>query len=541
MTSVKGKKFLAVILAAAVCVCMLAVPETVSAKSKSYLRFTNVSAHKTVQRGKSFKVKYNTSKKYRHYKIKWRSSDTKTASISSNGTIKAKKDGTVTITGSVKNHSSLNDKCTVTVRKSVSKVSISGIYSGYVMNSGETKKLKGKVSPTDATDTSIKWSSADESIVSVDQDGTLTANKDGETVIKAASKDAPSKYKKIKVYVGVKASAVDVTGKNIIRKGHSVTLKSRITPSDAANKAVRWSSSNKKVATVSSHGKVRGLRKGKATITAVSVDGSKKKSFTVRVATVSRNDTHFIAHRGLKSMAPENTASAFTLAGKAGFWGTECDVWETKHADDGSFDIIIQHDSTFERMCGDTSASNGLTADEVKKLDVTNGANAADYDEHVCFFSRYLRICKKYDMVPVVEIKDLNMSDEALHKVVDMLYHNGLLKKANIISFDLEKVTRARDYAVSQYNITPDTFYIIDSKNGSVSWQTERASSAGLTGVSLKRTEINDDIFKYCTEKGLKINLWPYRSSNATTYENMYNDIQHYTPDSVTTDNVMFD
>ena len=59
-----------------------------------------------------------------------------------------------------------------------------------------------------------------------------------------------------------------------MKKGTTVTLKAVVTPSKASNKAVKWSSSNTKVATVDKNGKVKALKNGSATIKATAKDGS---------------------------------------------------------------------------------------------------------------------------------------------------------------------------------------------------------------------------------------------------------------------------
>ncbi len=63
-----------------------------------------------------------------------------------------------------------------------------------------------------------------------------------------------------------------------LQKGKTRTLKATISPSNASNKKVKWTSSNKKVATVTQKGKVKGIKAGTATITATARDGSKKKA-----------------------------------------------------------------------------------------------------------------------------------------------------------------------------------------------------------------------------------------------------------------------
>lgn len=66
--------------------------------------------------------------------------------------------------------------------------------------------------------------------------------------------------------------------KATIVKGKTITLKATISPSGASDKSIKWSSSNKKVATVTSKGVVKGIKPGTATITARAADGSGKKA-----------------------------------------------------------------------------------------------------------------------------------------------------------------------------------------------------------------------------------------------------------------------
>ena len=62
-----------------------------------------------------------------------------------------------------------------------------------------------------------------------------------------------------------------------LNRGKTFTLKATAGPASANNKAVKWTTSNKAVATVTSKGVVKGIKKGTATITAAATDGSKKK------------------------------------------------------------------------------------------------------------------------------------------------------------------------------------------------------------------------------------------------------------------------
>lgn len=103
------------------------------------------------------------------------------------------------------------------------------------------------------------------------------------TAKKTETKPAASKVKVIKVSLNY--SAIYLT------KGKSKTLKATVAPTNAANKSVTWTSSNKKVATVSSKGKVTGKKAGTATITVKAKDGSGKKATCKVVVTAPATAT----------------------------------------------------------------------------------------------------------------------------------------------------------------------------------------------------------------------------------------------------------
>jgi glycerophosphoryl diester phosphodiesterase len=192
-----------------------------------------------------------------------------------------------------------------------------------------------------------------------------------------------------------------------VQKGKKVSNPAIVTPTYAANKKVTYKSSSTSVATVSTSGVVTGKKVGTATITATAADGSKKKkSYKVTVvAPITKNSAKFIAHRGLSAKAPENTIKAYELAGGAGFWGAETDVRMTK---DKKF--ILQHDLTFKRLCGVDKKPEDMTLSEIQKLTIKSGNNISKYRNvksatTVATLEDYLTTCKKYNMVPVIEIK----------------------------------------------------------------------------------------------------------------------------------------
>ncbi len=166
------------------------------------------------------------------------------------------------------------------------------------LNKGETAELSAAVEPTDAADKSVTWSSSDESVATVDENGHVTAINGGEAVITVSSKDGGNVSATCNVTVIVKHAVTGVRLDNNSlskTKGEIVTLTATVEPSDASNTDVTWTSNNPDVASVS-----------KETITA---EGSETATITAKdVGTATITVT---AHNG-KSASCTVTVSAKT-------------------------------------------------------------------------------------------------------------------------------------------------------------------------------------------------------------------------------------
>lgn len=108
-----------------------------------------------------------------------------------------------------------------------------------------------------------------------------------------------------------------------------------------------------------------------------------------------------IAHRGYRVGAPENTIPAFEMAGELGYWGMECDVQVTS---DGVW--IVNHDLTVDKMTDGTGNIADMTYAEIQSFTIDNGFNVGLYpNTKLPTLDDFLYICKKYGVVPVIEIK----------------------------------------------------------------------------------------------------------------------------------------
>lgn len=162
------------------------------------------------------------------------------------------------------------------------------------LNKGTTHNLQVTVLPENATNKAVTFSSSNNAVVTVDQNGTITAVNDGVAIITVASVDNPSKvaFKTVNVTTAhVAVSDLTVSPATVtIKENESKTLTVEVSPEDATNKAVTFTSTDVNVATVSKEGTILGKQPGKATILVQSVDNPsimKQVSVTVSSSVVS--------------------------------------------------------------------------------------------------------------------------------------------------------------------------------------------------------------------------------------------------------------
>ena len=149
---------------------------------------------------------------------------------------------------------------------------------------GDTQTLIATVSPSNAENKKVIWTSSNSSVASV-KEGVVTALKAGKATVTAKSDDGG---KTATCEVTVNAKVYPVTGVTLdktsyeMTEGDEFTLTATVNPSNATNKNVSWKSSNTSVATVS-NGKVTALKAGTTTITVTTEDGSKTATCSVTV------------------------------------------------------------------------------------------------------------------------------------------------------------------------------------------------------------------------------------------------------------------
>ena len=206
--------------------------------------------------------------------VTWSSSNTAVATVDSNGKVTAVAGGNATITAKAGDQQAT---CAVTV--SVPLESISLNKTELALNKGQSETLTATVKPDDATDKTVTWSSSNENVAFVDAQGKVTALSGGNATITAKAGDKQATCA-VTVTIPVESITLDKTTATL-EEGESVTLMATITPEDATNKSITWTSSDNSIATVDQNGKVAAIKEGTATITAKA--GEKQASCEITV------------------------------------------------------------------------------------------------------------------------------------------------------------------------------------------------------------------------------------------------------------------
>ena len=216
--------------------------------------------------------------------VTWKSSNTKIASVDLDGVITGIKKGRVIITVTTVD-SKKTAKCVVTV-KTAPIINVTGINlneENISMNVGDSDILTATITPDNATNQNVTWSSSDESIVTANSEGEIEGISSGDATITATTKDGNKKATCEITVVAVEDDTpiVNVESVSLDRKiismkvGENEILTATINPNDATNKNLIWNSSNESVLTVDQSGRIVAVSSGSSDITVTSIDGNK--------------------------------------------------------------------------------------------------------------------------------------------------------------------------------------------------------------------------------------------------------------------------
>ncbi len=313
--------------------------------------------------------------------VVWSSSNEEVATVK-DGVVTAISAGKATITATC---GSVSATCEITVTAKV--IPASGIAldkNEETLFEGESLTLTATVSPENATDKSVVWSSSNEEVATV-KDGVVTAISAGKATITATCGSVSATCEITVTAKVIPASGIALNkNEETLIEGESLTLTATVSPENATDKSVVWSSSNEEVASVKD-GVVTAISAGKATITATcgSVSATCEITVTAKVIPASgialdKNEETLFEGESLTltaTVSPENATD------KTVVWSSS-DV-EVATVKDGVVTAISAGKATITATCGSVSATCEI---EVLKKDVTILATSITLD-HTSFES----------------------------------------------------------------------------------------------------------------------------------------------------------
>ena len=214
--------------------------------------------------------------------VVWTSSNEEVATVSDTGYVEICGVGTAVITVTAGN---VKAACKITVPQLIDWIEFDE--DEIELKAGQTYQLKPYISPSDATNKKLKYTSSDTKVAEVSASGLVTAKSEGEAKIRAAATDGSDEYAVCYVTVTGKAKVTGITLDRTsaeVKRGEKLTLNVTVSPSYASNKKVVWKSANTKIATVDANGSVTAKAPGRTKITVTSSENSSyQASCTVTV------------------------------------------------------------------------------------------------------------------------------------------------------------------------------------------------------------------------------------------------------------------
>jgi len=299
--------------------------------------------------------------------VKWISSNSNIVTVDSDGEITAVKEGDAIIYANSLDGSNKSGSCNVAVEaKPVTDIKVTSITlsdQSKTLEIGNKIKLSATVLPSNATNKKVTWSSTNETIASVDQDGNVQALVGGKATIKATADDGSGVVGTCEVTVNaptvIKVTNITVNASiKTLNVGQNVQLTAVVTPTNAANKNVTWSSLNTSVATVNNSGIVNAVSVGSAVIKATAVDGSGVSG----QITITVEDT------------PVTDYEEYTFTTKA--WGDSSNAWTSNK--DGSSYMSDKNGVQISTGSTGAGATSKKTYDIVSKVTFTYCTNASN-------------------------------------------------------------------------------------------------------------------------------------------------------------------
>jgi glycerophosphoryl diester phosphodiesterase len=204
---------------------------------------------------------------------------------------------------------------------------------------------------------------------------------------------------------------------------------------------------------------------------------------------------YFTAHRGVTSVAPENTIPAYEEAVRLGYYSAECDIQRTK---DGVW--VLLHNDTVDKWFCEYGPIKDATYAEASKYSFKGGSNFWAYDDlRIPTLDEFLDVFVGTNTRPQIEIKAETY--DTLHEVVEAVEKKGLVESSIVISFDLEQLKK-----IHELNSDIELWYLVDE----ITPENIAAAKAVSENMWLSPNfEANDkDSVQLAVDAGIGVSFW---------------------------------
>jgi len=241
------------------------------------VQFSLSPSSREIALGKTFRITKVTNPSNVNKSAIWQTSNSKIASINTNGVVTGKKIGSCTITCTLKKYKQ-SATCRVKVAKLKSTLKLDK--TSIRMNVGSTYRLKKTVWSNNTSTPGVKFTSQNSKIASVgSSSGKIRAKKIGSTVITAKTKDDVRATARCRVTVIHRSTGISLNKTYAVcHIGRTIKLSATVKPKNSSIKKVKWTSSDNNIASVTGAGKITGYAEGDVYITATTTDGSNKSA-----------------------------------------------------------------------------------------------------------------------------------------------------------------------------------------------------------------------------------------------------------------------
>ena len=210
---------------------------------------------------------------------------------------------------------------------------------------------------------------------------------------------------------------------------------------------------------------------------------------------INKKQAMMVAHRGCSGLEKENTHAAFVAAGNRSYFGIETDVHRTL---DGKF--VCFHDDTTTRVAIDDMEIERTTFDTLRSLLLTDTDGVKGRtDLRMPTLQEYIRICKKYEKVAVLELKT-NFEEDDIRRIVYIISGEEYLENVIFISFDLQNMLTLRRMLPNQ-----TCQYLI---GGEITDEVIATLTENHLDLDVRYTRLDEDMIAKLHSKGIKVNCW---------------------------------